>query len=532
MDNVKKKWKELIYSFSTNDRYADYNENADRSGLGRNSSASDLGEGASSSQIQLTDFVDGHESSANDGVSETMLAWRHIDAWASENHSDLYATLSEPCTRSDISNVEKDLAIIFPASVRASFRLHDGQEDLESLTGTSGLFFGLQLMPLDQVVQMTQTWRNVAENMLRQSHQASVSASGSSVEMPNKSATPQTLRSKGYGKLESQDYTNGNPNLQRDISHNFNKQFKMNSIPKQNSVPADAVQPNYANAGWIPLVTDNAGNHIAVDLAPGPKGIYGQVILFGREFDTKYVVADNWGDFLLSFANDLEKGNWYIMDGNDDYLSGEGELVFRDKATKSPVMDYLDVLKARANAKVQQTTRLRGPSNAAGERVQQTNSRIASETAPAQAKESSPVLVSSPVPSEVKKVNTEENGPSTVEKDASTEEKVAQNTEFPTEASTQASVASTQVADDSVKEPSETPQTQEKAVSVGQSEATTTEREEEGGASTAPKDAAQPASDNENHTSPVESEQSADTEVPPETASVKELKEEFETVAL
>ena len=206
--------------------------------------------------------------------------------------------------------------------------------------------------------------------------------------------------------------------------------------------------------------------------------------------------------------------------------------MFRDKATKSPVMDYLDVLKARANAKVQQTTRLRGPSNAAGERVQQTNSRIASETAPAQAKESSPVLVSSPVPSEVKKVNTEENGPSTVEKDASTEEKVAQNTEFPTEASTQASVASTQVADDSVKEPSETPQTQEKAVSVGQSEATTTEREEEGGASTAPKDAAQPASDNENHTSPVESEQSADTEVPPETASVKELKEEFETVAL
>ncbi|SCU86724.1 LAFA_0E02652g1_1 [Lachancea sp. 'fantastica'] len=354
MQNFKKKWKELVYSFSTEDRYADYNgKNDDTSVVSSRPERSAANAAASSSQIQLTDFTDGPAGGTNDGVSEAMLAWRHIDAWASEHHSDLYATLSEPCTRTDISRAEEDLKIVFPASLRASFRLHDGQEGLDSLTGTSGLLFGLQLMPLDQVVHMTQTWRNVAANMARHNRSlspttTSSTASGSNVEAPNKAVTPQTLKTKGYGKLDTQDFQSMNPTLQRDISNNTNKQFKLNSIPQQDSVPPGATQPLYASPGWIPLVTDNAGNHIAVDLAPGPKGHYGQIILFGREFDIKYVVAKNWGDFLLSFANDLEKGNWYIMDGDDDYLSGAGDLVFRDKDAGNTIRDYFDVLKSRS----------------------------------------------------------------------------------------------------------------------------------------------------------------------------------------
>ncbi|SCU99371.1 LADA_0H19328g1_1 [Lachancea dasiensis] len=359
MQSVKNKWKELLYSFSTEDRYADYAESREASGIPRRSDrglASGATGAASSSQIQLTEFVEGQEHGTNDGVSEAMLAWRHIDAWASEHHPDLYATLSEPCTRSDVSRAENDLSVSLPAAVRASFRLHDGQEDLESLTGTSGIIFGLQLMPLDQVVNMTQTWRSVAANMQKHNKalfndtgSLSATASGSKVEVPNQSATPQTLKAKGYGKLETQDIQSANPNLQNDISNNYNKQFKLNSIPRQTSIPRDTIQPVYAHPSWIPLVTDNAGNHIAVDLAPGPDGHHGQIILFGREFDTKFVVANNWGDFLLNFANDLEKGNWYIMDGDDDYLSGEGELVFRDKGAGNTIKDYFEVLKRRAH---------------------------------------------------------------------------------------------------------------------------------------------------------------------------------------
>lgn len=128
---------------------------------------------------------------------------------------------------------------------------------------------------------------------------------------------------------------------------NSNK-FKLPNIPDQKSIPPNAVEPVYAHPAWIPLISDNAGNHIGVDLAPGPNGKYAQVITFGRDFDTKFVVAGNWGEFLLLFANDLEAGNWYLVDDNDDYLSGDGELVFRDKKSNGPIQDYFEVLKRRA----------------------------------------------------------------------------------------------------------------------------------------------------------------------------------------
>nr|8AJ2_A Chain A, Structured core of Knr4 [Saccharomyces cerevisiae]8AJ2_B Chain B, Structured core of Knr4 [Saccharomyces cerevisiae] len=229
---------------------------------------------------------------SNDGVSETLLAWRHIDFWTSEHNPDLNATLSDPCTQNDITHAEEDLEVSFPNPVKASFKIHDGQEDLESMTGTSGLFYGFQLMTLDQVVAMTQAWRNVAKNLNKRS-------------------------------------------------------------PDQKSIPPNAVQPVYAHPAWIPLITDNAGNHIGVDLAPGPNGKYAQIITFGRDFDTKFVIAENWGEFLLSFANDLEAGNWYLVDDNDDYFSGDGELVFRDKKSNGPIQDYFEVLKRRTWIKYQ-----------------------------------------------------------------------------------------------------------------------------------------------------------------------------------
>ena len=45
-----------------------------------------------------------------------------------------------------------------------------------------------------------------------------------------------------------------------------------------------------------------------MDLCPGPRGTWGQVILFGRDCDTKYVVARSWASFLAAVADDFESG--------------------------------------------------------------------------------------------------------------------------------------------------------------------------------------------------------------------------------
>lgn len=70
-------------------------------------------------------------------------------------------------------------------------------------------------------------------------------------------------------------------------------------MPKQRSIPPSVIHEMFAHPMWIPLVTDEVGNYIGIDLSPPPAGKWGQVILFGRDFDFKFQIADTWGDFLL-----------------------------------------------------------------------------------------------------------------------------------------------------------------------------------------------------------------------------------------
>ncbi|CAL9733459.1 cell wall assembly regulator Smi1p [Monosporozyma servazzii] len=355
MQSFKKKFKEWVYSLSTEDHYAEYDpNNSPNFNMGVRSGQQPMQGNINPSSVHLTgdeemniggeqgDDINFDDLDLNtggqEGVSEILLAWRHIDSWTEEHNPDLNATLGDPVTNNDITHAEEDLEISFPASVKVSLRIHDGQEDMESMTGTSGLIYGLQLMTLDQIVAMTQAWRNVASNLKKRQNQSS-QPSSSRASMEGNSASSMEL----------------NPNIPGVTAGVQRNQFKLPFIPQQKSIPPEAIQAVYAHAAWVPMVTDNAGNHIGVDLAPGANGVYGQVIIFGRDFDTKYVVAQSWGEFLLSFANDLEEGNWWLIEDSDDYLAGDGELVFRDKKRGGPIQEYLEVLKKRVVFKYKQS---------------------------------------------------------------------------------------------------------------------------------------------------------------------------------
>ena len=416
MQSFKKKFKEWVYSFSTEDHYAEYDpNNIPNFNMGiRSKSHLNKGNGNPSS-LHLTadeemnigldpsdtinfDDLDNNNNSnstvsgGQEGVSEVLLAWRHIDSWTEEHNPDLNATLGDPVTNNDITQAEEDLEISFPPSVKVSLRIHDGQEDMESMTGTSGLIYGLQLMTLDQIVAMTQAWRNVASNLKRRQYNNTTN-SDNSRPTSSRASMDNSTNSVNINTMTSNSSNNliANSNL----TNTQRNQFKLPFIPQQKSIPPDAVQPVYAHAEWIPMVTDHAGNHIGVDLAPGPQGIYGQVIVFGRDFDTKYVVADNWGEFLLSFANDLEEGNWWLVEESDDYLAGDGELVFRDKQNGGPIQDYLEVLKGRVILKYKQSSNLATASTT----VPLTHSSQ-------QGNNSQPLQTVAPVPIEVQPTNS------------------------------------------------------------------------------------------------------------------------------
>ncbi|CAI8491244.1 unnamed protein product [Hanseniaspora opuntiae] len=234
-----------------------------------------------------------YEEAIDDGSKEVIASWEYIKNWCMENCNDMYASFNDPCSYQDLNDVEKDMNVTLPKPFKVSSRIHDGQE-LDGLSGVQGLFFGLTLMTLDEIVSMREHWAKIHRNLY---------------------SSPQ----------------------------------RQKKLPIQGSIPPGFIKLQYCNPMWIPVVTDNAGNHIAIDLDPGIKGTVGQIIIFGRDFDTKFVIAENWGEFMATFVNDLKLGNWDLdEDSENDYLKGDGELIFIDTVNGSRVYEeYLNVLKRR-----------------------------------------------------------------------------------------------------------------------------------------------------------------------------------------
>ncbi|QRW27498.1 SMI1/KNR4 family containing protein [Rhizoctonia solani] len=97
------------------------------------------------------------------------------------------------------------------------------------------------------------------------------------------------------------------------------------------SIPTGWIRKAYSCRGWLPLVTDKAGNYLGVDLAPAEQGTYGQVIVFGRDFDTKVVMfrgegEDGWATWLQNFIEELEAGEGFEVGATDSASEGSDDV--------------------------------------------------------------------------------------------------------------------------------------------------------------------------------------------------------------
>ncbi|GAB3624166.1 hypothetical protein GCM10027418_22500 [Mariniluteicoccus endophyticus] len=63
---------------------------------------------------------------------------------------------------------------------------------------------------------------------------------------------------------------------------------------------ADVAQLRLLHPGWVPFASDGGGNCLGIDLAPGPRGILGQVLEFGRDLtDGPVLVAPSITDWFI-----------------------------------------------------------------------------------------------------------------------------------------------------------------------------------------------------------------------------------------
>jgi cell wall assembly regulator SMI1 len=174
-----------------------------------------------------------------------------------------------------LADAEAQLGCVLPPSVRDSYACVDGQDPSSEFK--EGLFFGLTFLTLEDSLREWSFWKSV----------------------------------------EHDPYSGGNPDV----------------LVMMSSIPSGWIRAQYACRGWLPLITDRCGNYVGVDLSPAEQGgAWGQVIVFGREFDRKCVLfrgegEGGWGRWLAGFAEELESGEGWEIDGASHNRRGaeEGE---------------------------------------------------------------------------------------------------------------------------------------------------------------------------------------------------------------
>lgn len=276
-------------------------------------------------EIQLQSFQEGLPP-----APPVTHSWKRIDRWTEENYPELYDQLCEGCTQNDVNELEHELDCSLPMDIRESLQYHDGQERGGRPTG---IIFGCMLLDCEEIVQEWKNWRVVNEEYL----------------------TPPAQRRSSQAPIKPFAGPSSSTQLTLQPSVN-NSLWRQQLLDRQDSQPSRAIQKAYAHPGWIPLARDWGGNNIAVDLAPGPLGKWGQIVIFGRDYDCKYVIARSWAAFLATVADDLSSEKVFVDEETQ-------ELKLREFKTAGVEPGYLDILRWRADQKYGRKAVRRRPSS-------------------------------------------------------------------------------------------------------------------------------------------------------------------------
>lgn len=210
--------------------------------------------------------------------------WVALEDWFSQHLPEVLAALNPGCSNEELEELEGRLACSLPEDFKSFYRRHNGQ------TGNAtGIFFGLDFLSTTEIYNRWSGWRDLAEDFTREAEETGEENYATRIE--------------GY------------------------------------SYPVNAIKPIYINVKWISFSHDWGGNHLGIDLDPGPAGTVGQVINFGRDQKDKYVLAPSFRIFIAWIVEQLQAGN-YDIEFYSDMEPGYHALSLKEPSN----CNFLDVL--------------------------------------------------------------------------------------------------------------------------------------------------------------------------------------------
>jgi cell wall assembly regulator SMI1 len=174
----------------------------------------------------------------------------------------LGASLSPPATPEAIRALQQAISYPLPPALLAIYGLCDGGPKVPGDRTAENLFYSYRLLSIKEVLSTISVWRDVRNSF----------AAGMSPRDPRP------------------------------------------------SFPTDAVQDLYCGSAWIPFAADGAGGELAIDFAPGPKGVPGQIINCGSSDYAYFQLATDFDAFLERVVHDYEMKRLHRVFGDDMLL--------------------------------------------------------------------------------------------------------------------------------------------------------------------------------------------------------------------
>jgi len=162
--------------------------------------------------------------------------------------------INEGATASELADLESHLGVSLPNDVKEFLAIHNGQDD-----EGAGIVFGEQILSTGGIRRCWDDWRGIDENEMNE-----------------------------------------------------------DCAEFMESYPEGYIKPMYTNRKWIPLTYDWGGNHIGIDYDPDEKGCVGQIIAFGRDEDTKRLIASGFSEFISKLIESLKDARW-----TGEYIEGQ-----------------------------------------------------------------------------------------------------------------------------------------------------------------------------------------------------------------